>query len=104
MPPADSQYLLAFRTITTMLSDVQSRTRRLRTSGPLCTTNGNDREALKVLDALSAVLVREHEILAVVSPTYDGSNIQVFASAVHPSIAEFLNFYSRVWGVYLPLP
>jgi hypothetical protein len=96
MPPAESSQastsakakdLLAFHTITTMLSFIQSpASRRLSfVTGPICIER-NDRRELRVLDALSAVLIREHEITAAVAPPhYNGSHLQVFASVVHPS-------------------
>ena len=40
---------------------------------------------LRILDALSTVLVREHKVIAVVVKPYDGSDIQVLASMVQPS-------------------
>jgi hypothetical protein len=86
--PTKAKYLLAFRTIIKMLSLIQSG-RSSAEMGPIA-TGERDCNELRVLDALSAVLVREHEITAVVARPYDGSTIQVFASVVHPRKAEFL--------------
>jgi hypothetical protein len=73
--------LLAFRTIITMLSTLQ---RSAFTTGPIATIK-EDRNELKVLDALSAILVRGNEIAAVVA-----SKDQVIASVVHASNTDFL--------------
>jgi hypothetical protein len=74
MPPAEiSESILfeAFRTITTILSYIHSPSRRFSSeTGPIG-DGYDDREALKVLDALSAVLIRDHEIVAVVAPPYN---------------------------------
>ena len=40
---------------------------------------------LRILDALSTVLVREHKVMAVVVKPYNGSDVQVLASMVQPS-------------------
>jgi hypothetical protein len=77
--------ILAFRTITTMLSLIPSTK---TTTGQAKTTTGQEdcqypreqRTELRVLDALSAVIVREHEIVAVMAKPYDGIKIQVIAS------------------------
>jgi hypothetical protein len=53
--------LLAFRTITTLLSYIQSSNTELAKTGPIGTVKG-DRNELGVLDALSAILIRQHEI------------------------------------------
>lgn len=82
--------LLAFRTIITMLSHIQSPNIQSSTNTPIG-TSGDDRRELRVLDALSTVLIRQHEIIAVVARPYDGSSLQVFASVVHPSNAEPLS-------------
>ena len=69
--------ILAFRTITTMLSLIPS---------PIKTTSGQkeftreQRTELRVLDALAGVIVREHEVAAVMAKPYNGFNIQVIAS------------------------
>jgi hypothetical protein len=82
-----TQDLLAFRTIITMLSCIQSSNTRLATkAGP--TRTEKDRAELRVLDALSTVLIRRHEITAVVARPHDGINFQVFASVAYPSNAE----------------
>jgi hypothetical protein len=68
---AKDDALLAFRTITTMLSLIQSPK-----------VNNTEREViphkqrrdLRVLDALSALIVREHEIVAVMA-NYNGAEV-----------------------------
>ena len=45
---------------------------------------------LRILDALSTVLVREPEVIAVVVKPYDGSDVQVLASMVQPSNESLL--------------
>ena len=87
-PSTKAEDLLAFRTITTMLSFIQSTTGQLRRTANTMTPLGTDREdrrLLRILDALSTVLVREHEVIAVVVKPYDGSDVQVLASMVQPS-------------------
>lgn len=81
--------LLAFRTIITMLSQIQSEcpNSRFATTAPIGTAK-DDRKTLRVLDALSTVLIREHEITAVVAHPYDGVKLQVFASVIYPSKTE----------------
>jgi len=76
--------LQAFRTIITMLSRIQSPNSRSSETAPIGVER-QDRRALRVLDALSALLVRSYEITAVVAQKYDGSHFQVLASAVLPS-------------------
>jgi hypothetical protein len=80
--PIDDDYvheaILAFRTITTMLSHLQSPTKFASTRSQ--NLSKDDRKNLKVLDALSAVIVRQHEIVAVMAKASKGSNIEVFAS------------------------
>lgn len=71
--------ILAFRTITTMLSLIQSPTETTSTREKEDFTKDKRRE-LKILDALSAVAVRRFEIVAVVAKSYNGSNLEVIAS------------------------
>jgi hypothetical protein len=98
--PTKTKDLLAFRTITTMLSFIQSPSRRLPPDTGTISTDRNDRRELKVLDALSTVLIREHEITAVVALPYNnGSNLQVFASVVHPSNSANSNDRG-LWGLF----
>lgn len=78
--------LLAFNTIITMLTYFQANN-RLATNAPIGTSD-EDRRILKVLDAVSAVLIREHEVTAVVAKPYDGSDFQVFAIVTYPGNAE----------------
>jgi hypothetical protein len=78
--------LLAFRTIITMLSYVKSPNIKLPTKTPIATAP-EDRRLLSVLDALSAVLIRQHEITAVVGKSYEHA-VQVFVSVVYPGKAE----------------
>ena len=88
IPSTKAEDLLAFRTITTMLYFIQSTTGQLghtaTTTAPLG-TNQEDHRSLRILDALSTVLVREHEVIAVVVKPCDGSDVQVLASMVQPS-------------------
>ena len=82
--------LLALRTIIAMLSFIHSPNGRSPTeTGPIGTQKVV-RGELRVLDALSALLIRHHEITAVVAPLYNvpTSNLQVFASVVDPSIPD----------------
>ena len=79
--------LLAFNTVITMLTYFRAANNRLATHAPIGTSQ-DDRRTLRVLDAFSAVLIREHEITAVVAKPYDGSNLQVFASVIYPGNAE----------------
>jgi hypothetical protein len=50
-----------------------------------------DRNDLKLLDALSTLLIRRHEIVAVVAKPYDGSKLQVIASVANPSNTELFS-------------
>lgn len=70
--------LLAFRTITTMLSLIQSPTEVTNTGQK--DISRVQRHDLRVLDALSAVIVREHEVAAVMAKPYNGASVEVFAS------------------------
>ena len=76
-----------------MLSVIQSTTGQLRhtatTMAPLGTKR-EDRRLLRILDALSTVLVRKHEVIAVMIKPYDRSDIQVLASMVQPSNESLL--------------
>ena len=92
-PSTKAEDLLAFCTITTMLSFIQSTTGQLRCTANTTTPLGTDQEdcrLLRLLDALSTVLVREHEVIAVVVKPYDGSDVQVLASMVQPSNESLL--------------
>jgi hypothetical protein len=84
--------LLAFRTIITMLSALGSHNTRLH--GELSidntTTTTDERVLLRLLDALSAVLVRRYEITAVVAHPYGGNDVQVFVSVVHSNRTKSL--------------
>jgi len=104
--PTKANDLLAFRTIITMLSHIQSPNNESTNTGPIATVK-EDRDELRVLDALSAMLSRQHEITAVLAKPYDGSNLQVFVSTTYPSNAEPLlygaepstqSFWSRIWN------
>ena len=81
--------LLAFNTITTMLSYFWAPNNRLATNTPIG-INDTDRRILKVLDAVSAVLIRDNEVTAVVAKPYERSNFQVFASVTYIGNAESL--------------
>ena len=87
-PSTKAEDLLAFCTITMMLFFIQSTTGQLGCTANTTTPLGTDQEdcrLLRILDALSTVLVREHEVIAVVVKPYDGSDVQVLASMVQPS-------------------
>jgi hypothetical protein len=75
---APSEAILAFRTITTMLSLIQSPTETI-ISGKNKNPDDQRRE-LKVLDVFSAVAVRQHEIVAVTAKRDDGPNLPVLIS------------------------
>jgi hypothetical protein len=96
IPDLKAQDLLAFRTIITMLSYIQSSNNESATPGPLGANE--DRKELRVLDALSTLLIRQHEITAVVARPYDGFKLQVFASIAHSSNAEPLLQPSGLWS------
>ena len=90
--------LSAFRTITTILSYIQSPKRSLsfetRSRG-----DGKDREILKILDAFSAVFIRGHEILAVTAPPYDvgfrlWATVNPRTTPIHNTIDSLMNFTS----------
>ena len=87
-PSTKAEDLLAFHTITMMISFIQSTTGQIGCTATTAAPLGTDQEdcrLLRILNALSTVLVREHEVIAVVVKPYDGSNIQVLASMVQPS-------------------
>jgi len=73
--------ILAFRTITTMLSLIQSPTEITSTGEK--DLSKEQRDKLRVLDALSAVIVRQHEIAAVMAKPSNGDKIEVLASVNH---------------------
>lgn len=73
-----SNAILAFRTITTMLSLISSPTKVTITGQK--NISDAERHELRVLDALSSVVVRKYEIAAVVAKRYDGANIEILAS------------------------
>jgi hypothetical protein len=89
--------LLAFRTITTILHFLQSESNQYPTTPARFTKE--DRNDLRVLDALSAILIRQHEIVAVVARPYNGSNlnVQVIASVVsgYPSNTNSLPSFRK---------
>ena len=93
-PSTKAEDLLAFCMVTMMLSFIQSTTCQLgctaTTMAPLG-TNREDHRSLRILDALSTVLVRKHEVIAVMVKPYDGSDIQVLASMVQPSNEPLLH-------------
>lgn len=73
-----TEALHAFRTITTMLSFIQS-TRGTGNQQPK--PHGPGKELLKLLDAFAAVLVRNNGVIAVTARPYDGSGeVEVLAS------------------------
>lgn len=80
--------LLAFRTIITMLSYLQSHNGAVTSRSGPSATNKTDHNTLRVLDALSTIMTRQHEVIAVLAKPYDGSTLQVFASVVYSNKAE----------------
>lgn len=86
-----ANYLLAFRTIITMLSFLQRLSPYARSAATQEQSLGpktkEDRKVLKVLDALSSILVRQHEKTALVARPYCGSQLKVFASVVDSTAA-----------------
>jgi hypothetical protein len=90
------QALLAFRTITKMLSLIPMAP----TDATSHTTNLKDlskaqRKDLNVLDALATTLVRRHEVVAVVAKDYDGAQLQVLAS-VSTMMPDLDNFSQNI--------
>lgn len=74
-----------------MLSFIQSDNRSAAhtITGPIATAKEN-RDELKVLDALTTLLIRGDEVVAVVAKPHEGSAWinQVIASVTHPSNTE----------------
>jgi hypothetical protein len=97
--------LLAFRTIITMLHSLQSPKTIAHSSDTrtgIIRITDDERKTLKVLDAMAAVLVREHEITAVMAGPYDGSTLQVIASVVHPTdsllVSDIHSYFQDFWS------
>ena len=92
-PSTKAEDLLTFHMIIMMLSFIQSTTGQLGhtaiTMAPLG-TDQEDRRSLRILDALSTVLVREHKVIAVMVKPYNRSKVQVLASIVKPSNESLL--------------
>jgi hypothetical protein len=78
---AKTEAIYAFRTITTMLSLIHS-TRRVTSRNHSQHLKGSSQyEVLQLLDALSAVLVRSHGVIAVTAQPYDDSGrVEVLTS------------------------
>jgi hypothetical protein len=76
--------LQAFRMIMTMLDLLEPPFGRLSSTeeSGRRSVSEDDRTKLKVLDALATLLIRQHEITAVVAKPYDGFNLQVLASVI----------------------
>ena len=85
---APSDAILAFRTITTILSLIQNPTeiitKEITTNLKEVTAADSEKKDLKcqlrVLDALSAVTVRRHEVVAAVAKPYNGIGLEVLTS------------------------
>ena len=75
---APTDAILAFRTITSMLSLIQSPTVIVNADGNKGLSK-DELQELRVLDALSAVAVRQHEIVAVIGRSFS-NHIEVVAS------------------------
>jgi hypothetical protein len=73
---SDHDGILAFRTITTMLALIQCPTETTKL-GPKNQISNTKRRELRILDAISALLIREYENVAVIAKPYDGKSIQV---------------------------
>lgn len=69
--------ILAFRTITTMLSLIQCPTETTKIE-PLHISK-DDRKELMVLDALAALLIRNYEKVAIMAEPFDGKSIRVIS-------------------------
>ena len=74
-----AEALLAFRTITTMLSLLQST---IGDDPPDEPSQANSRKTLSVLNALAAIVTREHGVAAVVS-SVSLEDIEVVICAIH---------------------
>jgi hypothetical protein len=84
---AKAEAIRAFRTITTMLSLLQSDSRTVPTDDG--SNVGSSRKELKILNALATVVIREYGVSAVVAEPYDQSgNIQVLASLTYHNRVE----------------
>jgi len=78
-----AEALLAFRTITTMLSLLQSTVENdTPTSDDEPTDRANSRKTLSILNALAAIVTREHGVAAVVS-NVSLEDIEVVISVIH---------------------
>jgi hypothetical protein len=85
-PDDNLELIYAFRTISTMLRLIQCGT-ELDFKPEITDTDLSDetqRKELRILDALSSVIVRRHEIAAVVV-TIDSGTIEVLVSYIKPS-------------------
>jgi hypothetical protein len=83
--PDSRAMILAFRMITTMLSYIKSPTEV--TTRP--NISDSQRYELRVLDALSAVIIRRYEVAAVMAKRYNGDKkIEVLVSVNDTSISE----------------
>jgi hypothetical protein len=79
IPNNPRQAILAFRTITMMLSLIQHPT-EITNSGDKIPLTVEQRNELKLLDSLAAVAVRKDEIVAVMGQGRNGHNIEVLLS------------------------
>jgi hypothetical protein len=96
--------ILAFRTITTMLSYIY----RAKTFSDTARSPNRERcQELKILNALATIMVREHEVVAVVAKPPDGSGItQVIACTHLTSYGETLTSTKSegTWWNFLATP
>jgi hypothetical protein len=60
----------------------------------------DDLGTLRILDALSTVLIREHEITAVMATAYDGEKLPIFASVVDPTAKPSLQSDGKSDGLW----
>lgn len=78
-----TEALLAFRTISTMLSLIQSQDVSAADGGSKLR---NSRKELLILNALAAIAIREHGVAAVVAAPYTGlGDSQVLISVSYPN-------------------
>jgi hypothetical protein len=88
--------ILAFRTITTLLSLIQCPSESTKVE-PLHISK-LERKELRVLDSLAALLIREHEKAAVMAKPFDGKSIQVTSvvNLNHPRPAVTANGFKAI--------
>jgi hypothetical protein len=86
--PTKTERLKAFRTIITLLSKLDSPNGQPPDEKGAIATEDEDLKELRVLDALSTILIRKSEVTAVVAPRFDGDQFQVFTSPIFTGNAK----------------